>query len=246
MVIKSVGEKYQKSLLIWITEPTNAWYPDHKPIFSPLLFSLMILGIIVGLARKNLYLIAVLCIALILHLSNSALTDILNGDHRLTPFYPIGALFVGVGIAFLIEKIKLRSLQYILAFALFIFLSYQTISFFINQPANKNKDIGDYLSIHTIYFIKSNNDLFNKTDNLTFLVSPFNYQILNYLHYKEQYNFFFPESNIDIKNDSTIRDNEIYIKNNEYDYSDKSYMIRCSGNDYYCPIGYKNGIVIHY
>jgi len=243
--IKGIGDKYLKSLLVWASEPTNAWYPDHKPIFSPLLFLLMILGIIVGLARKNLYLITVLCIALILHLSNSALTDILNGDHRLAPLYPVGTLFVGVGVAFLIGKIKLRIPQYALVFALFIFLFYQAILFFILQPSNKNKDIGDYLSMHTIYFIKANNDLY-KTNNLIFLVSPFNYQKLNYLHYKEQYMFFFPKANMVIEKGETVGDNEIYIKNNNYDYLGKSYIIKCSGKDYYCPIDYKNNIVIHY
>ncbi len=243
--IKGIRDKYLKSLLVWVSKPTSSWYPDHKPIFSPPLFLLMILGIIVGLARKNLYLIAVLCIALILHLSNSALTDILNGDHRLAPLYPVGALFVGVGVTFLISKIKLRIPQYALVFALFMFLFYQAILFFILQPSNKNKDIGDYLSMHTIYFIKANNDLY-KTNNLIFLVSPFNYQKLNYLHYKEQYMFFFPKANIVIEKSETVGDNEIYIKNNNYDYLGKSYIIKCSGKDYYCPIDYKNNIVIHY
>lgn len=243
--INFFGESYKRSLLVWVTEPTNAWYPDHKPIFSPILFSLMILGIIVGFVRKNSYLIAIFLVALLLHATNSALTDIINGDHRLAPLYPIGNLFVGVGIALLIDKVRLRSLKYIFAFVLFIFFILSSYSFFILQPANKNKDIGDYLSMHTIYFIKANNDLY-KTNNLIFLVSPFNYQKLNYLHYKEQYMFFFPKANIVIEKGETVGDNEIYIKNNSYDYLGKSYIIRCSGKDYYCPIDYKNNIVIHY
>jgi hypothetical protein len=243
--VTDIGEKYKKSLLVWVTEPTNAWYPDHKPIFSPLLFFLMILGIIVGLYKKNFYLITILFITLVLHLSNSALTDILNGDHRLAPLYPIGALFVGVGISFLLEKIKPKSIKYTLAFVLFIFLSYQTVLFFLNQPANKNKDVGDYLSMHTIYFLKENDSLY-KSNNLTFLVSPINYQKLNFLHYKEQYNFFFPKKIFFIEKGDTIGDNEIYIQNNDYDYFGKSFMIRCSDKDYYCPLDYKNNFVIHY
>jgi len=243
--IKSIAEKYKRSLLVWITEPTNAWYPDHKPIFPPLLFSFMILGVFVGITRKNLYLIFVFFVTLVLHATNSALTDILNGDHRLVPLYPIGTLFVGVGMAFLIDKIKLRLFQYILAFALFIFLFYQTTLFFINQPANKNKDIGDYLSMHTIYFIKENDDLI-KSNNLILFVSMFNYQKLNLLHYKQQYAFFFPAANFTIEKDETIKDNEIYIKNSKYDFWGKDYIIECGGKSYYCPIGYRTNIVIHY
>lgn len=243
--IKNFVESYIKSLLVWITEPTNAWYPDHKPIFSPLLFFLMILGIITSLVKKNFYLVTVMFIALFLHLSNSALTDILNGDHRLAPLYPIGVLFVGVGIAFLLEKIKSRLIKYTFTFTLLVFLSYQIILFFINQPVNKNKDVGDYLSMHTVYFLKKNNS-FNKLSNLTFLVSPGNYQKFNYLHYKEKYNFFFPKMNIFIEKADTIGDNVIYIKNNNYNYFGKNIIVKCSGKEYYCPVDYKKNIVIHY
>lgn len=238
--------KYLKSLLVWVKEPTTRGYPDHKPIFPLPLFFLMILGILVSIAKKNFYLISVFITGLVLHLTNSALTDMLNGDHRLASLYPIGALFVGVGVAFILEKLKPKPLQYLFTGALYIFLSYQIISFFILQPANKNKDIGDYLSMHTIYFIKSNKDYFNKTNNLTFLVSPLNYDKLNLLHYKEQYNFFLPKTNIFLEKSEAIRDNEIYIKNNGYDYLGKSYIIECSSKNYYCPIDYRGNIEIHY
>lgn len=240
-------ERYQKSLLVWITEPTNAWYPDHKPIFSLPLFSLMILGIIAAVVKRDRYLMAVLFIALVLHLTNSALTDILNGDHRLAPLYPIGALFVGIGIAFLMERVKLKPLQYIGVCGLFIFLSYQAVSFFVNQPASKkNSDIGAYLSMHTVYFLKSNQGLFNKMSSIALLVSPTNYQKLNDLAYKEKYAFFFPETTIVTKKMEAIGDNEIYIKNKGEDFFGKNAVIECRKGSYICPVGYKGNITIHY
>jgi len=244
--IKEIGERYKRSLLVWVSEPTHSWYPDHKPIFNPLLFSLMALGIIVGLAKKNLYLITVFGITLVTHLTNSALTDIINGDHRLAPLYPIGALFVGVGAGFLIGKLKSKVIKFTFVFSLFIFFSYRSFYFFYSQPANKNKDIGDYLSMHAIYFLKKNNNLYPFND-LTFFVSPSNYQKFNYLHYREQYQFFLPEKNILIKENKEIGDNEIYIKNDEQPYLGKTFFIKCNGKkSYSCPLGFKENIILHY
>lgn len=243
-LIIDLAKKYQKSLLVWVKEPTNNWYPDHKPIFPPPLFILMILGIIAGIIRKNIYLTTILCIALILHLTNSALTNIVNGEHRLGPLYPIGALFVGGGVAYIIEKIKTRSLIILFALSLCIFLLYQGSLFYINQPANINRDIGDYVSMHAIYFIQENTE-FNTSNNINFLVSPSNYQKLNYVHYQEQYDFFFPQKNILIEKSNTVADNEINIKTDNT-YLGKSTMFKCKKRNFYCPIYFDTDIYIHY
>lgn len=245
IILFDIGNKYYESLLVWVAKPTIAWYPDHKPIFSPLLFSLMILGILAGIIKKNRFLITIFIIFLILHLTNSALTNLLNGDYRLSPLYPIGALFVGVGLALIFEEIRIRFWDHIIAFMFFIILSFQTVFFFTDQPANMARNIKDYLSMHTIYFIKDNRDLYT-SKNLTLFVSPNNYQNLNLLHYKEQYGFFFPKWEIALKEDKKIGDNEIYIKNNEYGFYGKSYMIECGRKNFYCPASYNKNIIIHY
>jgi len=245
-IAKDIKEKYQKSLLVWIKEPTMAWYPDHKPILTPICFYLMVLGIIVSLIRKSGYLVSIFSLGLILHFTNSAVTDILNGEHRLSPLWPIGALFIGIGIAFLLSKMKLKLLQYISASVIFLYLAYQGVIFFIEQPANKNKDIGDYLSMHTIYFLKSKKKLFNASGTFTFYVSPSNYVKFNYLHYKEQYAFFLPTISITIQKGEMIKDNEIYIKSKQYNYNNKISIIKCNKMSYYGPLNYRGKILIHY
>jgi len=244
--VSNVTEKYKKSLLVWISEPTRAWYPDKKPVLLPLSFALMILGIIIAIKSKNQYLITALVIFLALHLSNSALTDIINGDHRLSPLYPIATLFIGFGIAFLYKKIKLKSVQAIFSIVLFAHFSFQSVVFFTNQPANLNKDTGDYLSTHIITFLKSNKTLFNEVDNLSLVLSPANHQKFGILHYQEQREFFLPWIDINLEQDNLIADNQVHIKHNkEVNFLEQVYVVECENSIYSCPIGYKENFYLY-
>lgn len=243
---KSLGEKYVKSLLVWISEPTTAWYADKKPIFTPITFSLMIVGLSAVVLKKNKFLITVLFIALSLHLTNSALTEMINGDHRLSPLFPIGALFAGFGLSFTFEKIKQKKLHYLIAALLFIFLAFQTISFFTNQPANKNKKTEDYLSMHTIYFLNSNQKTFNKKDEIKFLLSPSNYQAFNTLHYQEQREFFLPNLTVIVESRQNVQNSEIYIKKKDSNFLNQKHIVSCEERSYVCPPNYEGEFVIHY
>ncbi|MBU1931623.1 hypothetical protein KJ965_02875 [Patescibacteria group bacterium] len=244
--IQEVAEKYQKSLLVWVKEPTNAWYPDHQPILSLPLFILFILGIGVSLFKKDRFLVSVVLITLVLHFTNSAATDILNGDHRLSPLFPIGVLFVGLGIAFIFERIKINWYQYLATGLLTGFLLYQTAGFFLLQPANKNRKIGDYLAMHTISFLNQKKQLFGPGKEIIFALSPLNYQQFNYLHYQEQRAFFFPENLISLESGPEIKDNEIYIKDVKNKMQGKSAAIDCVGASYHCPLDYRGSINIFY
>jgi len=245
--LKKIASDYKKSLLVWIIQPTISHYWDFKPIFSEILFSLMILGILTGLAKRDSFLIIVFFIALISHLTNSALTNLINTDYRLSPLYPIGCLFAGIGISVLIgatEQIRFRFLKYTFIFLLFVFLSTQLFLFFAQQPANKKYKIEDYLSMHAIYFIKANK--LDQNRSLVLFVSQNNFQKLNYLHYKEQYMFFFPKTEITIKENKSLKNNQIYIKNSDSDDYAGDYIVNCNGRDFFCPINYSGSIEIHY
>lgn len=242
----NIGEKYKKSLLIWGVSPSTYHYRDPKPIFSPVLFLLFLLGVFVSIRKKNTFLISVIFIALILHLTNSALTKDVNADHRMIVLLPIGCLFVGFGISYLFEKIKSKKLMYIFSIFLFLYLSYQTSQFFIKQPANLNRDLGDYVSMHAVYLLKSNPELFDKNNTVSMIVSPNNFEKFNFAQYNEQYAYFFPQKTIHTVLDNTLTDNELIMNDaSKVNYKNK-YEYICKKRDYFCPLNQDETITIFY
>jgi hypothetical protein len=243
---QSLGQKYLRSLLVWIVEPTTAWYADQKPILTPILFSILIMGLATAIFKKNYYLLIIIFTALSLHLTNSALTDMVNGDHRLSPLLPIGVIFIGYGLGFIFEKLKNKKIKCVLSAFLFLFFLTKIFYFFEDQPANKNKNIGDYLSMHMIYFINSNQYDAKTNDNLRLLVSPKNYEKFTTLHYAEQYEYFLPNLNLEFQSTLDVLDNELYIINGENAYLQQSRLINCNKRSYFCPLNYNDNIFIYF
>jgi len=235
--------KYRDSLLVWVSKPTSMRYPDHRPIFPLATFALMFVGLSVGFIKKEPFLLSATFIFLVAHLTNSALTDALNADHRLGPLYPIGAFFVGVGVAFILENIKVKTFHLVFAFVVTIFLIYQSVLFFVEQPANKNRDLGDYLSMHIIYFVKSNDNLFDDSNSLVLSVSENNYEKFRLMHYEEQYMYFFPNIDLFLKQDDSLGDHEVTINTGSHK---GRYVFNCGNISYLCPIGYTQNMVINY
>lgn len=104
--LSRIPQKYLDTLRVWVDKPTTAWYPDHRPILSPFFFLLFVSGILHAIVyRKSFYLI-LLYLLVSLSFTNSAITDMVNGDHRLSPLFPIGALFIGLGIHGFLIRVK--------------------------------------------------------------------------------------------------------------------------------------------
>ncbi len=236
---KDVVTDYVKSLMVWFTEPTGEYYPDHKPIYTLPISILMAAGIFTGITRKQKYLVFVVIAFLLAHITNSALTDMLNAPHRLSPLFPIGSLFVGVGLA------TFKRFSYLLNFCLLILLIYRATMFFVQQSANKGKYLRDYLSMNTIYTIKKHPAL-SKLSSLKFIVSPSNYREFTYLHYQEQYRFFFPNKQVSVIPNKSLSDNELFITSPDVKYLGIKQTINCSGKEYNCPLGYNGNILINY
>lgn len=254
--------RYIKSLMVWGYEKTTFFYPDHNPILSPILAVFFLLGIgysLFILKKKYLYILIFLSVSL--PFFNSSITDWINADHRISPLLPIGAIFAGMGINYVLNLISNKNLKFIIGGIIFIYLLFKACGFFTDLPANKNYNIKDYLSMHIIYFIKSqsSNKLTNSvyaqtTDskNICIWVSPDNYYNLNLTHYLEQYKYFLPDKIIEIKEDTNIKNNESYIFKQEcpvnYKITTKEKIIKCNlfEKNFYCPLNSSDNIVIHY
>jgi hypothetical protein len=259
--IQTIKANYVKSLMVWFYEPTTFVYPDHKPIFPPFLaiFFLLGFGYTFFVWRKPFFYILIF-LAVTIPLFNSAITDRINVDYRVSPLMPIGSIFVGIGIWYVLHFFRNLYLRYSISGVIGIYLLFQIGSFFINRPADKNYGIQDYLSMHIIYFIKSNS-LFQNTKfyhksvpqtPICLVVSPDNYFTLHLLHYEEQYQYFLPNAMIVTKSNVSVDDGEAYVFNgtcpNDYTIATKKQVTTCNADDnnFLCPLHYNGNITIHY
>ena len=117
--------------------------------------------------------------------------------------------------------------------------------------------------MHIIYFLQSKYFSQLKTtntaisssglvdNNVCIFVSTANYQNLDLLHYREQYEYFVPNLSLDKRRNNEIGDNEAYIFKGvcpeDYKKTISSWTTSCvSVKNLRCPIGYLGDIVIHY
>ena len=100
--------------------------------------------------------------------------------------------------------------------------------------------------MHTVYLLKSHDNLFN-VDNIVLLtVSPSNYENFNYMHYKEQYLYFFPSKTITVVLNETLKNNEVLINNaSNVEYNNK-YEYFCTKRSFFCPLNSDGNIIIYY
>lgn len=260
---ETIKVNYLKSLMVYFYEPTQFMYADHNPILPPLLAIFFLVG--VGYSffiLKNAFFYTLTFLIITVPFFNSAITDSVNADHRINPLLPISSIFVGAGIYYFFSNIKYKSLRYITGVILYGYIIFQACLFLANQPANKNYTVKDYLSMHIIYLIQSNSsfsfqDTVNSdsrltTNNICIFVSNSNYQNLNLMHYREQYQYFLPHTLIQLKSDFNISDNEVYVFRGscpiEYNSTKRKKIISCrsSQQSFKCPLNFIGDIVINY
>ncbi len=256
--VTTFSANYMKSFLVWFSEGTTSRYPPHQPLLPPLLAFFFVIGIVYALfVIKKPFFYGLVFLVLALPFTNSAVTGWINADHRLLPLLPLGAIFAAIGISQTAEHFRNKFIKIGLIGIVFLFLLLQTFQFFTQLPINGDKTLNDYLSMHIIYFLKDNNyfpqqNLYNlpKSSNLCMFVSPLNYKDLNLLHYKEQYEYFLPQTTTDIRS-VDIPDNEAYLYKGScpdiYKKATKNNVTICTGaNNFYCPKNYIGDITIHY
>lgn len=250
--------KYRKSLLVWIYEPTMSRYPAHQPIFSAPLAILFLVGIAsyVLKKKKTLFSGVILLLVLVIPFTNSAMTDWINADHRLTVLLPIGTLFVAKGISVLSTRLTNKTVRLTSAAVFGFFLLVMTLHFFTSASANDSRPINVYLPMHMIYFVKANTPrLFpiqTANNRICVVVSPDNFSNLDLLHQKEQWRYFLPDHSITIQLDKELLDNEAYLfsnicPRNYRSVATQKYTVSCAEkNSFYCPKDFHDQITINY
>lgn len=244
--------KYFQSLLVWFLTPTQSFFNNNLPLINPVLFIFILAGILFLLKIKSLksWLKYLLFLAFIIPLTNSAITDGINFDHRLAPLFPIAAILVGLSIYILNQQIKLPIFKLIFILTVIGFLTYQTTIFFTKRLAdiNWNNFLSekDYLSMDLIYLLKSNPQ--NFSSNLCIKVSPENTRYFHLYHIQEQYQYFLPQYNINFVSDNQLPVNVASINNNCFSQNQgKIFNHQCQSSlDFACPKGYSGDFLIYY
>ena len=246
---------YIQSLGVYSFEPTTSHYLTHEPILSPIYSVLLFFGLIflVFKIKKQSFLIYPLFTIIALPFTNSAITDMINGDHRLLSVLPALCFIIGLGITFISRHLP-RLPSTICLTAIFIVTQLNTYQFFSAQKAN-NLDIFnwrrplEYLSMHIIYLIKANSSM---AKELCIITSPDNVVNYNYLHYQEQYQFFLPEKSITYEINPSLTENTATILAGNCRFIDVNkatlhqFLYQCQPNDLKCPKNYQKYFMINY
>jgi len=246
---QNIVSNYVYSLGVYFIEPTQFFYQDRNPILSPVLAVFFLAGIYYALRFRKKYLIILLSLLFILPFFNSAITDYVNADHRISPLFAIVAIFAGIGIYAVTELIKPGRFKKIAFFLLLIYLAYQTSMFFINQPANKKIEVKDYLSMHALYLLQQTPKEW--AGSICFYVSPANQKYyFNNPAILEQQLYLTPGSQIQYADSKGINDNEAYVLKGacpeDYKNVTKKYEVECSQTPFECPLGDLGKITIYY
>ncbi len=225
-------EKYSQSLGVWFSRPTTSWYADHKPIVSPVLAICLVVGIGWVLVRRKGDLVELLGVGLALHATNSAITDMVNADHRLAPLYILGSIMIGIGLGWLVTLPKKQWVQRVVVLMVVGVLLTHGASFFLELPANKNKSLADYVSMHAVYILQQTKINFEKVRIVT---SQPTYEKLNTTHYREQYSYFLRGALMTATTSADLAENEIIIETEpKLSNAPRIVFVRCTALT--CPV----------
>ncbi len=257
--LQNIPEKYMDTLRVWFDRPTTAWYPDHKPILTPFFFLFFVLGILISITTRIPFYLMVVLLVVLLSFTNSAMTDMVNGDHRLSPLYPAACILIALGFSSFLTHVKHNVLRYLVMAIFFVLCGWQLIQFFIQQPANKIRTIGDYVSMHAIYGIRTK--LWtaatadpSKEKILCLISSKRNIDSWHILHAIEQKQYFLPNVQIILSTDLNMKDNAVSIRTisalnpacGAYGSSLQEVQVQCNRFSYLCPKGYTDTISLFY
>jgi len=258
-----VRDKYIKSLMVYIYEPTVFFYPVQKPMFPPFIAVFFMLGVGYSFfVLKNQFVHRLLGIAGGLPFFISAITDVVNADHRVSTLLAIGTVFVGIGIVFSLNAIRHVVWKYVLGISIAVFLLWQGAMYYIDQPANQRSDLKNYVHMHALMKMQElthaptgllSGGKSTSSAKFCLRVSTTNYE--NYTvdwGHDEQVEYFLPGTKVKYLGDSSVGDNEIYIDRGAClsGYGTKKYKLKvidCAvPGSYVCPINYRGEMRMYF
>ncbi len=197
--LSTLVSNYWQSLRIFFDRPTTSWLPTHEPLlpFKPLAF-LFAAGLLVGLLVVPRRLFG-LCLfyLLVLLLTNSALTDMVNGEHRLMPLLPVVALVIAMACEAAGRAVSrtpprtARPLKLVLWVALVLVAIVPGYRFFADEMGRLRGDLASSLKYFAIHEIESTETL-RDSEETWIIAAPAVVGQYQLAHHIEGWEYYFP------------------------------------------------------
>ncbi len=265
----TIKTNYVKSLMVYVYETTSFFYPEPIPLLPPFLAIFFMLGLGYGFfVVKDRFVNILLFLLLTIPFINSAMTDAVNAEHRLSPLLPVVATITAIGIAYIFQLLKWKGWKYLFGFILLCYLTTQVVTYYTSNVANKGTSFQDIVTMDTFTFLQSDTLLYkspmlnlsyaNKTfipTPLCLYMSPKNFQYFpGNIRIDEPEEYFIPSATIQYQQNSAISDNDIYVLHQpcvpDIPYTrlvTQQTSLSCLDfNHFMCPLGKKDIISIHY
>ncbi|MBF0362909.1 MAG: glycosyltransferase family 39 protein [Oligoflexia bacterium] len=226
------AKKYIKSWLVYFYEKASLHAADPAPLLPFLVGIFFLIGLFYTyFVLKNTFLKILGIFVFLLPLTNSAITDGINYDHRVFVMLPFAIIFAAIGL-------KLLSRRNILSVIVILSLFYIPYDFFINVKGHKGLSSDDFLVMHTMYLLKDHypliyvydkrdevkdvnamiatiTDSFEKKDQflpkMCISASSMLYKHLKKKHVEEQLKYFLYPIEVKIKFDNKIKEDTLSI-----------------------------------
>lgn len=237
--------KYVDSILVFFHSPMSTLhFLDGEPIFAWPALILLVAGVALSLFSKSRFFTVVSLILLSgLPLTNSAITDSLNADHRLTPLVVVGCLFVGFALLPPDRRrvpLKFAQLHnrlsgkwiYWQTFAGFICLVLALASIirgvtkepFSYSTWNRDAPVLDFLSTYGARTLKES-PLANR-DVICVGLSEKSAEVFERMHTREYFEFLVPHKKFVVLRRKSAKDQEMYLAPDCLDFDRKPWARR--------------------
>ncbi|WKZ30630.1 MAG: hypothetical protein QY314_02545 [Candidatus Dojkabacteria bacterium] len=219
--VVSLGEKYKKSLMVYVYEPTTTHFAGKVSILPFAAIITVVVGIYACLVNKDRRYLLIVFYFFLIPLTNSALTEVTNGDHRYGPIYPIAAIVATIGIAFLFkeaEKLSAKRKLFTqggLIFFVILFHGWSFLSFFVTQPASvsmfrlDSRVYQDFMFTDSLALISEQR--LDRYGKVCFTTNKRNADFLDKMHIKEQVQYYLPGVKYQIVTNPDLDDHSLYI-----------------------------------
>jgi hypothetical protein len=263
----NLQERYVRSLLVWFKEPAIGHHPDYRPILPAVLAVCFALGIAYNLAvlREPVLDVAML-LAVVVPFTNSAVTDILNMGHRLTPLLPVGAVLAGVGVAWALTCVqqwtaRARWVPLALAGALGAYTLAGLATFFLDASLATGVAPVAYLDQYMVNVLQAEfapdaarlgalGGAVGRGKQVCIVVAPGYGNTFDLAHYREQRAYFVPGVATFIAESRQVGGEEVFLVEGtcgpDVARPARSLVACEAGDRFRCPRGHRGPLAVYY
>jgi hypothetical protein len=231
--LKNPINAYPRAFLGYFYENVNSHY-DHKAPIMPFFFGMFFLvGLAFALIQGNTFWRICAIYALVIPFTNSALTESINADHRLSPLFPLSAALAGYGVSIIYGHLRNKAalVKYVMLIVLIAVSTVRIYDFFDKEYAVTTKETNrSYLAAYIVTTLKNEPE----RTHICFSSSKNTLDFFRLIHIREYFRFMLPNLSIEYKEKDG--DDTLYIINSCDVFSNVELVVYCQEYiSYMCP-----------